>query len=90
MDPVAVPGLRGASLLVELHEFAAPGVTELLLGRFRPTHDIMLIDAAPKSAEGRWVLGHLNPKEAAMAVSEGRPLDPPMQWAVMTPHGHTA
>lgn len=38
LDPVKVPGLQRAEILVELHEMFRPGVTGLLKRRFTDTH----------------------------------------------------
>jgi hypothetical protein len=40
LDPVAVPALSAASILVETHEIAVPGITERLKARFASTHAI--------------------------------------------------
>jgi hypothetical protein len=85
LDPGRTPRLREASLLIELHESIVPGVTVAILERFEPTHNIDLIDALPREGSGRPVLAHLTVKEADVVVQEGRPIDPPMQWAAMTP-----
>lgn len=47
LDLALVPGLRGAEILVELHENFVPGVTARLRDRFCETHDIALIPHAP-------------------------------------------
>ena len=40
LDPVKVPWLRGADILVELHDCLEPGLTPLIRGRFEGTHHI--------------------------------------------------
>jgi hypothetical protein len=40
LDPERVPALRAATMLVEVHEMYAPGVTERLRARFGATHTI--------------------------------------------------
>ncbi len=40
LDPTAVPSLRRASILVELHEFVERGITEKIRERFVATHNI--------------------------------------------------
>jgi hypothetical protein len=40
IDPSAVPSLRGASILVELHEFVEKGISEKIRERFVTTHKI--------------------------------------------------
>ena len=84
LDPALVPGLRTADLLVELHEFAWPGVTGLLLQRFAATDDVVLVDARPRRGADHPALAHLSGQDADRAVDEGRPVEPhPMQWAVL-------
>jgi hypothetical protein len=50
IDPVAVPWMARSAILVELHDFYAPGVTELLRGRFSATHDIEIVSQGPRDA----------------------------------------
>lgn len=84
LDPDRVPELRRANLLVELHEFAHPGVTRLILDRFATTHGTTVVNARPRRARDYPALAHLSVAEAEAAVDEGRPAQPrPMQWAVM-------
>jgi hypothetical protein len=40
LDPARAPGLAHADILVECHPEAAPGITDTLRARFRPTHRI--------------------------------------------------
>jgi len=47
LDPEAVPGLRKAKILVEVHENFVPGVTGRLKRRFEATHDIALVRHQP-------------------------------------------
>lgn len=86
LDPNRVPGLREATVLVELHEFVSPGLTSEVLARFRDTHNCMLIDARPRSESDGQHLNHLTLADRRQAVDEGRPTDPhAMQWAVLRP-----
>jgi len=84
LDPAVVPALQGADLLIEVHEFLRPGVTEALVTRFGPTHDIELIDVVDRDPKVHPQLDHLTDHDASSAVQEGRPTSPPMQWALMT------
>jgi hypothetical protein len=88
LDPAKVPMLREVFMLIELHEFAVPGVTRSILERFSTSHAIDLVDAVPRWGAGRAQLAHLTNAEADQVVQEGRPTDPPMQWAVIWPY-HT-
>jgi len=88
LDPLAVPALRRVSILVELHDFVIPGITEALKKRFQHSHDISHIWQESRSrAEFPWrTLGtSLLPKSYLdWAVSEWRPVR--MAWLWMEPH----
>jgi hypothetical protein len=86
MDPAAVPLLRESMLIVELHEFAAPGIEETVRRRFEPTHEIEVLHTRcrwiadwPKLLEVPGV-GYM---DREVGLSEFRPQ--PMKWAVMRP-----
>ena len=83
LDPAAAPLLRDADLLVELHDFAAPGVTEELTARFTPTHDLRLVETEPRfPADWPLVAGweRADHVDRALALAEFRPA--PMRWLV--------
>lgn len=44
LDPQQAPALRDMDLIVESHECLKPGITQTLLNRFSPTHDIAVIN----------------------------------------------
>jgi hypothetical protein len=48
LDPVATPALRDADILVETHDYFAPGCTENLISRFASTHRIERFVARPR------------------------------------------
>lgn len=87
LDLELLPALRFATILVELHEFAVPHVTELLRGRFQHSHSIMEIWQEPRSrAEFPYVslITKLLPTAYLdWAVSEWRPNQ--MSWLWMIP-----
>lgn len=85
LDPVLAPGLAEAYMIIELHEFAEPGVTSVVIRRFADSHRIHLVDAEEKTGAGRRALSHLTSLEADRVVDEGRPQKPRMQWAVLWP-----
>lgn len=74
LDPAL---FRTADLLVELHEFLDPGITQTLVERFRPTHRVTLIDTLPRDLQLP-VLQRLARRDRAFAVDERRPAA--MQW----------
>ena len=44
LDPVLAPELAAFDIVVESHECLIPGITELLLNRFKDTHDMIKIE----------------------------------------------
>lgn len=87
LDPVAVPALRRSSILVELHDFLIPELTELLISRFEGTHDIEHIWQEPRLGSEfpySTLYTRLLPKSyLEWAVSETRPVR--MAWLWMSP-----
>ena len=77
-----IPALKGADILVELHDFLRAGVTEILTARFADSHDIQLIDSAQPDPSLYRELEILTPEQRAIALDERAE---PMQWAWMTP-----
>ena len=43
LDPVASPALQGMDIIVESHECLTAGITQLLIDRFKDTHNITLV-----------------------------------------------
>jgi SAM-dependent methyltransferase len=43
LDPEVAPALKGMDLIVESHECLLPGITQLLINRFKDTHQITLV-----------------------------------------------
>ena len=85
MDPDAAPVLRAADLIVELHEFAAPGVQATIEARFAATHDIEIVEARRRVA-GDYPAVIQTPgtgyMDWEMGISEFR--HSPIRWAVLT------
>jgi len=88
LDPVAIPSLARASILVELHDFIIPGITEVLKTRFIATHDLRHIWQQPRSRKQfpwRTLGTSLLPRSYLdWSVSEWRPVR--MAWLWMEPH----
>ena len=82
LDPALVPNLRECDLLVELHDFIRPGVSESLKARFAATHQIEIVDQAERDSMSYHQLNFLGDRDRALALQEFRPGR--MQWAVMT------
>jgi hypothetical protein len=80
--------LVGMMLIVELHEFAVPGIERGLLDLYADTHDVEIIRAAGRYRAQYAELdriGGLNDVETDLLVMERRPT--PMAWAIMHPRG---
>jgi hypothetical protein len=43
LNPAVAPALKGIDLIVESHECLLPGITQLLINRFKDTHQITLV-----------------------------------------------
>lgn len=79
LDPVACPKLKHCDIVVELHDFIAPGVSELISMRFRNTHESTVIPEKPRNASQFRALDRLRPHEKSMALNEKRGCK--MEWA---------
>jgi hypothetical protein len=88
LNPLAVPGLARAFILVETHEFVCPGITGRLQERFAATHAIELIWQTVRAREDfpfhTPVTWFLPAHYLLWAVSEWRPER--MCWLWMRPN----
>ncbi|HVS35908.1 MAG TPA: hypothetical protein VMS17_10035 [Gemmataceae bacterium] len=87
LDPQTVNGLGNASILVEIHEFLAPGAAATLSQRFSISHEIAQIaatDRSPGEYPFRSLYYMLLPgRYRRSVVGEWRP--PGMSWLWMRP-----
>lgn len=87
LRPAEVPALSRAHLLVEMHDFIVPGVTERCASRFAATHDVQRIWQEPRHRREfpyRTLGTLLLPRRYLdWAVSEWRPER--MSWLWMQP-----
>lgn len=83
LDPSRCPDLAGAWIVVELHEFARPGVSARLRERFAETHEVEAFDARPRSAGDCADRLGIPDDGLELALSEWRPEG--MQWFSMWP-----
>lgn len=88
LDPELVPALARTTILVELHDFIIPGITETLQDRFSRTHRIKHIWQQPRSRDQfpwRTFGTTLLPNSYLdWSVSEWRPVR--MAWLWMEPN----
>jgi hypothetical protein len=87
MDPVKVPALQTAYVLVETHDFVIPGLTERIRNRFAATHEIKEIWQQDR---GRgdfpltdWYIRRLPDQDLRALLNEHRPER--MRWLWMEP-----
>lgn len=81
LQPDLAPILRYCDILVELHDFINPSISNTILNRFAQTHDIQLIKSTSRNPTVYPVLDFLSEEERRLAVAEFRPEK--MQWAFM-------
>lgn len=86
LRPDLYPALTGFNLIVETHPLMRPGVTERLIERFSPTHDIVQIDQGIEKADMPDVLAKSSHLEMVLATWEWRAR--PTPWLVMRPKSH--
>ena len=80
LDPDQAPALRGADILVEVHEGMRPGLLSLLKARFAPTHDIRQIERRiDDSALPDWA-DQLGDLDRLLLVWEWRSTPTPWLW----------
>ncbi|NJK28216.1 MAG: hypothetical protein HC925_06575 [Coleofasciculaceae cyanobacterium SM2_3_26] len=90
LDPVKIPALAHAFILVELHDFASPGLSDDIYQRFQATHQIQPIQQTPRSSEEfPFTADYPRPLPEVMiewTVAEWR--SPQMSWFWMEPYSH--
>lgn len=79
LQPALAPAMAQADILVELHDQVQPGLTPLVLGRFRETHSTTMITATERNADHFPQLRFSDADKRRLAVSEFRPAG--QQWA---------
>lgn len=77
-----IPGLAGATVLCELHDFYAPGLTGTLVQRFKETHSIEIIDETPRTPQHYRILRTFPPHLAQICCDETRHIENP--WRLVS------
>jgi hypothetical protein len=72
LDPAAVEALKSSFILCELHDFYRPGLTGLLVDRFKHSHRIKIIEEVGRNPMDYRVLWNLSAAEQQVAVMESR------------------
>jgi hypothetical protein len=73
LDPVNVPNLEKADLLIESHDWIIPGLTEELIRRFSRTHTIQLVVDYPFRTGSYQTPASVNPEQYQFITDERRP-----------------
>ena len=81
LRPDLVPGLAIADMVVELHDFVDPSISDAILSRFSASHVATVIDSTERDPAAYEALRALAGEDRAEAVAEHRPCT--MQWAVL-------
>lgn len=77
----SIGALDAATMIIELHEGLAPGVTAAILARFRDTHTVDLVSSRIETPISMRVDG-LTPDQVVRAAAEVRS---PLQWVRLEP-----
>jgi len=73
LDAALVPWLAASAMLIELHDFAAPGTTTELRARFSGTHDITIVEQQPRDAAVWASRAKISLADATRLSEEARP-----------------
>jgi hypothetical protein len=70
--PEAIPALRTATLVIETHDFAVPGVSGALSSAFAPTHEVRVFGEDGSRRPSTLPLDFLDERERSLAEHEVR------------------
>jgi hypothetical protein len=84
LDPVKVPALRSADVLVELHPDRVPDIESLISRRFAASHAQRLVRSQPTEAKLDAAPTWLSASDRWNAVDERRPWDQAWLWLTAT------
>jgi hypothetical protein len=83
----AIPSLHTATILIETHDFAVPGVSESLRTAFNETHSVQVYGEQANRRGTTLPLDFLSESERKLAVQEVRP---PQLWLLCLPRTGTS
>jgi hypothetical protein len=83
LDPGKVPALAGATIVVECHDFIDPTITQTLVDRLGPTHELEGVREAARDPNASVFLQQFNSLDRWIAVCEYRPCM--MHWLIARP-----
>lgn len=82
LQPSSWDLLTGSDILVEIHHWTQPGLLDILVERFRGSHEIEMIMSGPRNPSSIAILDGVNDKWKWILMSERRP--DKMTWLWMT------
>jgi SAM-dependent methyltransferase len=82
-DTLEADAYRAAEIIVECHDFAVPGISELLLAKLSKSHDTRILGTSPRKAQDFPTLAGLSQDLIDAALSEHRPSA--MNWIYAKP-----
>lgn len=84
IDPKKCPALKRLDLIVEVHEYCQPGLLNIMIERFKQTHDIIVVknDNRLKNIDLPESLSQLSSLDRFLITYEDRA--GPTPWVVMT------
>jgi hypothetical protein len=88
LDPARVPWLARSALCVELHDFAAPGATDILRERFAASHDLVIVEQVPRDPADWAARARISVADARQLCDERRSWGAdslPGRWLLATP-----
>ncbi len=83
LDPELAPRLCGWSMLVELHDFIDPAITETICARFASSHEIAIIEGEDHAQDNPTELSFATARQRKALLGEHRPGQ--MRWAHLRP-----
>jgi hypothetical protein len=72
LRPNSLPQLLACDFIVELHDFASPGIKDQIVSAFGRTHDCQIIEPGPRDPSKYPQLGCLAEKDRLLAMAELR------------------
>lgn len=85
LEAIAPDILSKSTFLVELHELLVPGITVRLSDYFSQTHDVTIIEEAPRNTKDYPEISKMSELERLVLLCEFR--EGPMNWLYATPKG---
>jgi Methyltransferase small domain len=80
LDPARVPETLHCDMIIECHDFAKPGITQVLIKRYSASHDIVDVLEGARDPSQFAIMRGWQSIDRWLAINEGRPVL--MNWLV--------